>query len=828
MPNPFPVVAGSFAAGLAAGVTIDAPAVLGLTLALSAAWVVAVLARRRGFIRLHFGAVSALAGSVGCLLGVAAVDRALNAPLRVLLEQRIGGFALAAAERRVDEPVILEGRLLADAAVTAEGTILRVEVRRVWIHKVAEPAAGGVSLGVSGSLQAEHVAEWTAGRMIRTAAILRRPARYLNAGLPDQERALARRGVSLVGSTKSAALIEVIDRGWPWEESAARLRARTRAAMARYVRPLDQQSAAIATAILIGDRAGLTLETERQLQEAGTYHVIAISGGNIAILVSVLLGLCFVLGLRGRLAASLVIGALAAYAIVAAGGPSVLRATAMAAVYLAVRLIDQRTAAANAISVTAVAMLLFDPLQIVDVGFWFTFGASVALVVAATIANARRGSAAAHAGVTGATLLRVCVRAALMLLLATACVELALAPIGAYVFQRVTLAGLPLNFVALPAMTLVQLGAMGVLIADVLALPPLAAWCAHTVHLGTVALVDSARLLDVAPWLTWRVPSPSPVVLTFYYASLGGALLVRQLHAALPALILFLWIAAAPDARVRAHGDGRLTVTMLDVGQGDSLLVTFPNGRHLLLDTGGSVAGRFDFGDRVVGATLRARKLLSLDYLGVTHGDADHAGGGGSLIREFAPREVWVGVEVAQHEPTRVLRGEASRARAAWRRLQRGDRLELGGVELRVHHPAPADWERQRIRNNDSLVLELRYGRVSMLLAGDIEREVEDLLAPTLDLLPTVVLKVAHHGSATSSSAPFLHAIRPAIALIGVGRANPYGHPAPYVLGRLQDAGAEIFRTDLDGQIEVSTDGLHIWTTTFTGRRHYLRAAISQ
>jgi competence protein ComEC len=309
-------------------------------------------------------------------------------------------------------------------------------------------------------------------------------------------------------------------------------------------------------------------------------------------------------------------------------------------------------------------------------------------------------------------------------------------------------------------------------------------------------------------------------MLAFYYVSLSGALLVRRLPAALPALLLFLWIVIAPEARVRALGDGRLHLTMLDVGQGDSLLVTFPNGRHLLLDTGGRAAGRFDFGDRVVGATLRARRMLALDYLGLTHGDADHAGGGESLIRDFAPREVWFGVEVAHHEPTRLLRDAATHARAGWRTLQRGDRLEIGGVELRVHHPPPADWERQRIRNNDSLVVELRYGRTSMLLAGDIGGDVEDMLAPTLDLLPTVVLKVAHHGSSTSSSAAFLRAVRPAVALIGVGRANAYGHPAPYVLGRLQDAGAEIFRTDLDGQIEVVTDGVSVWTTTFTGRRH--------
>src|SRR5688572_28584155 len=110
------------------------------------------------------------------------------------------------------------------------------------------------------------------------------------------------------------------------------------------------------------------------------------------------------------------------------------------------------------------------------------------------------------------------------------------------------------------------------------------------------------------------------------------------------------------------------------------------------------------------------------------------------------------------------------RVRAAWRTLQRGNRLEIGGGDLRVHHPPPPDWERQRVRNNDSLVIELRWGQVSMLLTGDISREVEAELLSPLDLNPIVVLKVPHHGSGTSSSIDFLEHVKPAIALIGVGR----------------------------------------------------------
>jgi competence protein ComEC len=831
MPHLSPLLTVALVAGLAGGVAVDGPFAFVLLVTMSAAWAGAVLAYLRGHVRVQLTAVAVLVSGSGWMLGAFAVDRALQSPLRTLLEQRLGGFAIDGAPRSagLDEPVVVEGRLQQDAALTESGAVMRLEVIRVWIHETPERVSGGVSLGVSGALQAEHIAAWRAGRLVRAPALLRRPARYLNVGLPDQERVLARRGVSLVGTIKSASLVEVVAPGRWWEEVAARVRARTRAALARHVRPLSDQSAAIATAILIGDRAGLSVDTERRLQEAGTYHVIAISGGNIAILAGLLLGLLTLAGVRGHAAWLAVIAALAGYGVIAAGGPSVMRATLMAIVYLAVRLIDQRTAASNAISLTAAVILLAQPLQIVDVGFWFTFGATIALVCAAalTLEPASTKGTKGTKDTKGTKEYSMGARRALAaVLVGTACVELALAPIGALVFQRVTVAGLLLNFAALPAMTVVQLGAMAVVAADVFSLEGAASGVGYVVHLGSLALTESARLLDVAPWLTWRVPPPSTAIFTTYYATLCAAgawrfIESRRLAALFGSMAagLFVWIVAAPDARVRAYGDGRLHVSMLDVGQGDATLVTFPNGRTLLVDAGGVPRGSFDIGERVVGPALRTRRLLRLDHLAVTHPDADHIGGARAVLRDFAPSDVWWGVPVANHEPSRVFHDEADRQRAAWRLLQRGDRLEIGGVEVILHHPPLPDWERQRVRNNDSLVVELRHGRVSVLLTGDVDREVEAHLASSLAPADLVVLKVPHHGSATSSSHVLLQRLRPAIALIGVGRGNPYGHPAPWVLGRLHDVGAEVFRTDLDGQIDVVTDGERIEVKTWTGRR---------
>ena len=800
------------AMGTAAGVFAD-PSWLPLArwlLAVSglAAFVCASQQHRRWALRFSGVGLSAACA----LLAAASQDASLHPPLRQLLEQRLGGFAIEGVDApRHDTPVVVEGTLVADAAVTDSGALLRLQVERVWLGPCPEVAPGGVSLTVSGVLAADAVGQWRAGRRIKAPALLRRPARYLNVGVPDQERLLARRGVSLVGSIKSAALVEVTGRGHWFDETAAAMRAAVRQAMARHVAVRDPQSAAVATAILIGDRGALDAAVERRLQEAGTYHVIAISGGNIAILAGLILGAWWWLRIRDGWAAGAAVALLVWYAYVAGGGPSVTRATVMAAIYLSLRMIDQRTAPVHAMALTAAAVLIVSPLAIADVGFWLTFGATAAIVVGTTRVAEGKGFWSAEARSARVEGLPVAgwLRAPILLVFASLCAEVVLMPIGALVFQRVTLAGLALNLVAVPCMAVVQVASMVTAALDAAGAATLAHAAGWVTHLSVRGLVDSAALVDFAPWLTWRVPSPSIGVVAAYYACVALWLWTSWAsRASWLAVGLLMWIATAPATLARSFGDGRLHLTVMDVGQGDAMLVTLPNGRTLMVDAGGvSLRGDFDIGDRVLGPALRARNIVRLDYLAITHSDPDHIGGAAALVKDFRPSEIWAGTFVANHEPTLKVEAMSTRNRATWRWLQQGDRLDLGGVELRIHNPPLPDWERQKVRNDDSLVIELRYGQVSMLLTGDIGREVEQALIPTLDLLPTVVLKSPHHGSGTSSSQEFIDAVKPAVVVISNGRGNSYGHPVPYVVERYRRSGARTFRTDQEGQIELATDG---------------------
>ena len=237
----------------------------------------------------------------------------------------------------------------------------------------------------------------------------------------------------------------------------------------------------------------------------------------------------------------------------------------------------------------------------------------------------------------------------------------------------------------------------------------------------------------------------------------------------------------------------------------------FPDGRVLLVDAGGSVfgSGSFDIGARVVAPSLWARGVRRLDALLLTHGDPDHVGGALSIAADFNPQEIWEGVPVAGHAVFRELYRRAHRRRPVLQR-RAGEVLQFGRVRVRVLHPPPPDWERREVRNDDSVVIEIVYGDVAVLLPGDISAAIERRIAPLLTPSRIRVLKLAHHGSRTSTSLALLDAWRPSVAIVSAGRGNSFGHPHPEVVARLEAARIPVNRIDLHGQISMETDGTNL------------------
>ncbi len=257
---------------------------------------------------------------------------------------------------------------------------------------------------------------------------------------------------------------------------------------------------------------------------------------------------------------------------------------------------------------------------------------------------------------------------------------------------------------------------------------------------------------------------------------------------------------------------------MIDVGQGEAVLVQFPSGHNLLVDAGGG-AGTFDVGGRVVAPALWASGVRRLDWLVLTHGDLDHSGGARRVMQDLRPREVWEGVPVPTHAALHVLRAEAQARGVVWRRVLDGHNLEVGAATVEVLHPPRPDWERRRVRNDDSVVVRVRFGAMDLLLTGDAAAEFEAQSDRLTDGRGAVrVLKVGHHGSRTSTSDRLLSAYAPHVALISAGANNLFGHPAPDVVARLEAHRADVFRTDRDGATVIETDGRVVNVRSWTGR----------
>jgi competence protein ComEC len=657
------------------------------------------------------------------------------------------------------------------------------------------------------------------GDRVEIVVALRRPATYHDPGVFDYRRHLEREGIYWTGTIRNPRLITVVSRGWHGPD---RVRRWVDQRISQHFE--DSNIRSLVMGMTLGRTAGLQAETERQFQAGGLFHLVVVSGFNIAVIAMAAMWLARYATLRRGVRLLLVLVCVTAYALLVGWQTPVVRAAIMAFVAVTGRALDRGHSPLNATALAALVLLLLDPTSIEDASFQMTFAAVIAVIVIGLPAtqwafekwnlrlrqfdnvdrDGRLDPAIADWRVSKRMwcerygLPAFVVTAPLRLLqilgeafIATLGVEAVFVYFMVESFHRIAPVAPLLNVPAgLIAAAITPLGLLLIVLPHALALP--VAWI---LRLLVRILLWTLRAGLAIPYATFRVPSAPQVMWLSYAAVL--ALLVSALYrkrtlecvAGIVLAVGILGVIAVVDFSPPPPKD--IVVTILDVGQGDSILLEFPDGRRMLIDGGGVSAGRFlglrdestfSIGEDVVSAYLFSRGIRLVDTVVLTHAHNDHLDGLFDVIANFRIGDVWLGKN-PMTPPYQAFLSQLRQRNIPVRWVSAGQHIG----QFTVLHP-PANYTvRKTAQNNDSVVLLLDTGKQTALFTGDLEIVIP---APAFVNL----LKVPHHGSGGTKLK-----VKSDVRVISVGANNPFGHPAKSALPAL--------RTDQLGAIQVTLSG---------------------
>lgn len=575
------------------------------------------------------------------------------------------------------------------------------------------------------------------------------------------------------------------------------------------------EAAQLYLTLAAGLRAELGDATEEEFSRSGLVHVLSVSGLHVAALALFALRLLRFATVRlwpgarrieaRRVAAPLSIPLIWAYVAFTGGQPPAVRSAVMASVFLLGLGLWRPSDALNSLALAAIAVIAVDPSCVADLSMQLSFSAVAALILLApALREALPLAPPTNEGSRVQRALRRAREGALQTLCASAAVTLAGLPLVASTFHRVSFAGLLSNVICLPlCAVLTGLAAAGA--AVFVAAPPLAGpilWCGGW---AAELLVWAARLFSRAPLAAVDVPSIGPLL----GVGFGVGLAVFALASGRWRLGGLLAPAAVAAAFLPGLGRFRppLEVTFLSVGHGDAIVIS-SGGAHALVD-GGGVPGGADTGRKYVLPYLRERWIDRLELAVLSHPHPDHALGLASVLAQVPTRRLWLAAGTGGGDLSTLVAAAAEGA--AIEEVHAGrPTLRLGEVEIEVLGP-PSDSVLLEGVNDRSVVLLLRHREVTFLLTGDLEEAGEQALR----LSPVTVVKAPHHGSRTSSTAPFVEATRPRHVVFCVGRGNRFGFPHPEVVERYVAEGARCHRTDVDGAIRFFSDGRDVRVETF-------------
>lgn len=696
------------------------------------------------------------------------------------------------------EYIDFQGKLYKSPIKAEDRYYLFLKVEKVSFHNQEKKINGRIRLTVPESKGVEKIEFLHPGDTLIISAKLTPLREFNNFQSSNQIQFLQNQGIHNRAFTKSAQLISKIDSGPEFSplRIISKLRQKTRSFLESFFpRPGNKglsPEGAVLEALILGTRERLPEELVRSLQDAGLFHLFAISGAHIAIISFLIYSVLKAFRFSSRISSVLLILFLIFFVFFVEGRASIIRATLMTLFFLLGRMMFKDVHLLNTLGASAFFLLLLNPSDLFHIGFQMTFGATLSIILLFPRI------------IKFLPVLPLKISELFSISLAA---QLGLLPLIIVYFNRVTFTGLILNLGAVPLVGLIM--GLGYILLVFSFLPALFIKAVvYLLELLVKALIWFSQLSEYLPFLSFRIPTPHYLLILGYFTSLLVLLIIPGKKKLLRAssfftfLIFFGILVTYPFSPSVPF----LTVTTIDVGQGQSILIEFPGKEKMLIDGGGFYASSFDVGEKVVSPFLWRKGIKKIDYLVLTHAHPDHIKGLLSVARNFKIKNYWESCSPyfdKIYSRFRKILCDSVQTEI----LSRGDIRKIGESEIEILHPPFPLINVNDINNDQSLVIRLIYGKTAFLFPGDITENSEMQIIRHHHSLHCQILHSPHHGSNSSSSEAFLNTINPRIVLISVGEGNIYNLPNAEVVERYNKLQAEVYRTDIHGAIEIISDG---------------------
>lgn len=550
---------------------------------------------------------------------------------------------------------------------------------------------------------------------------------------------------------------------------------------------LTDEEGNLLLAILLGDKDKLSEDIQESFKTSNLSHMLAVSGAHVSYII---LGLTYVLqnSIIGKKNGKIVcIIFLLAFMAITNFTPSVTRACIMAILTLLSSIIYRKSDVYTNISVAALITLIFNPYSLLDLGFQLSYGGTIGIIIFIKRIQEKKSNS---------KVINYIKQMALVSIYA----NIIIIPIMMYHFNTVSFTFIISNIMASPILGIIVITGFLFIITSI-TVKPLTRLIAIFIKPILSILIKISQICSKLPFSNILVVTPYMFNVISYYAIILYCIKSKKNNKC--KIIICLLIVLILINFIIYIYPQKLRIFFIDVGQGDSTLIITPDKKTVLIDGGGSDS--FDVGEKVLLQYLLDRRILKVDYVLISHFDTDHATGVAQILGKIDVSSIILTRQLEENDIYRHILSIAKEKKIKLIYVKEGDVLKIGGIKISIIHPENKLMINNPM-NNNSIVCKVEYNSFSMLLTGDIEMEAEELILRKNINLKADVLKVAHHGSKTSTTGEFLKAINPKVALIGVGKNNNFGHPSNEVIQRLKENGTRIYRTDENGEISITVN----------------------